>query len=89
MMIATICRHPYVKERSAMLAPRLRHDWTFDEVFALYQQPFMDLVWQAQEIHRTQFTPNTIQVCSLQNIKVGGCPEDCAWCGQSVHHIQV
>lgn len=64
----------------------IRHDWTFAEVQSLYDQPFMDLLWQAQQIHRLAFTPNTIQVSTLQNIKVGGCPEDCAWCGQSIHN---
>ncbi|MGE3318511.1 MAG: biotin synthase BioB [Candidatus Berkiella sp.] len=64
----------------------LRHDWTFEEVQALYHQPFMDLLLQAQLIHRQSFTANTIQVCGLYNIKVGGCPEDCAWCGQSIYN---
>jgi biotin synthase len=63
-----------------------RHDWTYAEVEALYQQPFTDLILQAQSIHRSHFTPNTVQVSTLQNIKVGGCPEDCGWCGQSVYH---
>lgn len=64
----------------------LRNDWTFEEASALYHQPFMDLLLQAQHIHRLAFTANTIQVCGLYNIKVGGCPEDCAWCGQSVYN---
>lgn len=64
----------------------LRHDWTFEEAHKLYHQPFMDLLLQAQHIHRISFTANTIQVCGLYNIKVGGCPEDCAWCGQSIYN---
>lgn len=64
----------------------LRHDWTFEEALKLYQQPFMDLLLQAQLLHRQTFAANTIQVCGLYNIKVGGCPEDCAWCGQSVYN---
>lgn len=64
----------------------LRHDWTFEEVQTLYQQPFMDLLLQAQLCHRQFFAANTIQVCGLYNIKVGGCPEDCAWCGQSIYN---
>ena len=63
-----------------------RHDWQFEEVKQLYDQPFMDLVTQAQQIHRQHFKANTVQVCTLHNIKVGGCPEDCHWCGQSVYH---
>lgn len=65
---------------------QIRNDWTYEEASLLYHQPFMDLVLQAQAIHRQHFTPNTIQVCTLYNIKVGGCPEDCNWCGQSVYH---
>lgn len=64
----------------------LRHDWTLEEAHTLYHQPFMDLLLQAQQSHRTSFSANTIQVCGLYNIKVGGCPEDCAWCGQSVYN---
>lgn len=64
----------------------LRHDWTFEEAEQLYHQPFMDLLLQAQHIHRQSFAANTIQVCGLYNIKVGGCPEDCAWCGQSIYN---
>jgi len=69
-----------------MSAYVIRHDWSYEEAYALYHQPFMDLVWQSQQIHRAVFTPNSIQVCTLQNIKVGGCPEDCHWCGQSIYH---
>ncbi len=64
----------------------IRHDWTYAQAHALYQQPFMELVWQAQTLHRAVFPANTIQISTLQNIKVGGCPEDCSWCGQSVYH---
>ncbi|MFI4937348.1 MAG: biotin synthase BioB [Candidatus Berkiellales bacterium] len=64
----------------------LRTDWTYEEADALYHQPLMDLMFQAQQIHRQHFAANTVQVCTLYNIKVGGCPEDCGWCGQSVYH---
>ncbi len=64
----------------------IRHDWSYEEVLSLYHLPFMELVWQAQTIHRAYFDANTIQISTLQNIKVGGCPEDCSWCGQSVYH---
>lgn len=64
----------------------IRHDWTFAEAHALYHQPFMDLLIQAQQCHRVSFSANTVQVCGIYNIKVGGCPEDCAWCGQSIHN---
>ncbi|HRE30369.1 MAG TPA: biotin synthase BioB, partial [Candidatus Berkiella sp.] len=64
----------------------IRNNWTFAEAQQIYHQPFMDLVLQAQQIHRLSFAANTVQVCGIYNMKVGGCPEDCAWCGQSVYN---
>ncbi len=63
-----------------------RHDWSPDEVAALYQQPLNDLLHLAQTTHRRHFDPNEIQLSTLLNIKSGGCPEDCAYCPQSVRH---
>lgn len=64
----------------------LRYDWTVEEIAALYELPFMDLMFQAQSVHRKHFNPNKIQVSSLLSIKTGKCPEDCAYCPQSVRH---
>jgi len=64
----------------------LRHDWSRGEVLALFDLPFMDLLYQAQQVHRAHFDPNRIQVSTLLSIKTGGCPEDCAYCPQSAHH---
>lgn len=64
----------------------LRHDWTFEEISTLYDTPLMDLLYRAQTMHREYFTPNTIQLSTLLNIKTGACPEDCAYCPQSVHY---
>ncbi|MDH1069793.1 biotin synthase BioB [Acinetobacter johnsonii] len=61
----------------------LRNDWTRAEIQALYQQPFLDLVFQAQQIHRQYFEANAIQVSTLLSIKTGKCPEDCKYCSQS------
>jgi biotin synthase len=74
---------------NANLAQRIdgtRHDWTVAEVSALYEQPFMDLVHAAQSVHRRHFDPNEVQVSTLLSIKTGGCPEDCAYCPQSVRY---
>ncbi len=60
-----------------------RHNWTRKEILALYDLPFMDLMFRAQEIHRAHFNPNRIQLSQLCSIKTGGCPEDCAYCPQS------
>ncbi len=56
------------------------------QILALYEQPFMDLVYRAQGVHRESFSPNQIQCSTLLSIKTGGCPEDCGYCAQSVHH---
>ena len=64
----------------------LRNDWTRAEIQALYEQPFLDLVFEAQGIHREHFTANTIQVSTLLSIKTGKCPEDCKYCSQSAHY---
>lgn len=64
----------------------LRNDWTREEIQALYEQPFLDLVFKAQQVHREHFTANTIQVSTLLSIKTGKCPEDCKYCYQSAHY---
>ncbi|MCL5768738.1 biotin synthase BioB [Acinetobacter sp. ANC5681] len=64
----------------------LRNDWTRDEIQALYDQPFLDLVFEAQGVHRQHFQANTIQVSTLLSIKTGKCPEDCKYCSQSAHY---
>ena len=56
------------------------------DVEALFGLPFLDLVYQAAEIHRQNFNPREIQLSTLLSIKTGGCPEDCAYCPQSAHH---
>lgn len=64
----------------------LRHDWTRQEISALFALPFMDLLFQAQSIHRTWFDPNVVQLSTLLSIKTGACPEDCKYCPQSGHY---
>ncbi|MGZ8214024.1 MAG: biotin synthase BioB [Methylosarcina sp.] len=64
----------------------LRHDWRLDEVQALFALPFMDLIYQAQSIHRDNFDPNEVQVSSLLSIKTGSCSEDCGYCPQSARY---
>jgi biotin synthase len=61
-----------------------RTDWTLAEVNALFALPFMDLVFTAQQVHRRFQLPNTVQISTLLSIKTGACPEDCAYCPQSV-----
>ena len=64
----------------------LRFDWQEVEIEALFELPFNDLMYRAQQVHRDYFDPNEVQVSTLLSIKTGGCPEDCAYCPQSVHH---
>ena len=65
---------------------KARHDWLQSEIEALYTQPFNDLLFAAQQVHRNHFDPNAVQISTLLSIKTGGCPEDCAYCPQSVHY---
>ena len=64
----------------------IRHDWSQDEVRALFDLPFNDLLFRAQTVHRQYFDPNEVQISTLLSIKTGACPEDCAYCPQSAHH---
>ncbi|MDC0131599.1 biotin synthase BioB [Alphaproteobacteria bacterium] len=60
-----------------------RHNWLRDEVEALFDLPFNDLIFQAQSVHRQWFDANEVQKSTLLSIKTGGCPEDCSYCSQS------
>ncbi len=64
----------------------IRHDWTLPEVEALFALPFADLMFRAQRVHRAWHDPNAVQLSTLLSIKTGACPEDCAYCPQSVHY---
>jgi len=63
-----------------------RKHWTADQARAVIDQPFMDLLFRAQTVHRQHFDPNRIQLSRLLSIKTGGCPEDCGYCSQSARH---
>ena len=62
-----------------------RHDWTLDEVEALFELPFTELVFQAAAVHRRWFDPAEVQRSQLLSVKTGGCAEDCGYCSQSAH----
>jgi biotin synthase len=64
----------------------VRHDWTREEIRALFAQPFPDLMFQAQSVHRMHFDPAEVQISTLLSIKTGGCPEDCAYCPQAAQY---
>lgn len=64
----------------------IRHNWTRAEASALFDLPFMELMFQAQQVHRQYHDPNQVQVSTLLSIKTGACPEDCKYCPQSAHY---
>ena len=64
----------------------VRNDWTREEVLALMNQPFNDLLFDAQVTHRRHFNPNQVQLSTLLSIKTGACPEDCKYCPQSARY---
>src|SRR5215831_2680903 len=71
---------PMIEQQMSHLYSRL------GEVRALFALPFTDLLMHAQRVHRLHFEPNQVQISTLLSIKTGGCPEDCAYCAQSVRY---
>src|SRR5262245_50875534 len=67
-------------------APAQGRRWSVEAIQALFDQPFNDLLFEAHQTHRQHFAPNEVQLSTLLSIKTGGCPEDCAYCPQSVHY---
>jgi biotin synthase len=81
-------RNDFLKSASTLSVPRsaLRHDWSRQEIAAIYHRPLLELVFQAQQVHRQFHNPQEVQFCRLLSIKTGGCPEDCGYCPQSAHY---
>jgi len=77
MLVTSLARHSPPQELD--IAER----WRVNDVVTLYEMPFMDLLYRAQQVHRQYHDPNAVQLSSLLSIKTGGCPEDCAYCPQS------
>jgi biotin synthase len=71
---------------SAQDGSAVRHDWTREQVLSLFNQPFNDLLFDAQVAHRQHFDPNQVQLSTLLSIKTGACPEDCKYCPQSARY---
>ncbi|QZH75037.1 MAG: biotin synthase BioB [Erythrobacter sp.] len=63
--------------------PVIRTDWTREEIAALFDLPFTELLFRAASIHRQHHAADEVQLCTLLSIKTGGCPEDCGYCSQS------
>jgi biotin synthase len=81
MQAAPTIKPVQVLRRAAAAAAR----WPVADVAALFELPFNDLIFRAQQVHREHFDANEVQLSTLLSIKTGGCPEDCAYCPQSVH----
>lgn len=60
-----------------------RPRWTLSQVTELFEKPLLDLLFEAQQVHRQHFDPRQVQVSTLLSIKTGACPEDCKYCPQS------
>ena len=60
--------------------------WSVCKVEALFETPFLELVYRAAQVHREHFNPQAIQLSTLLSIKTGGCPEDCGYCPQSARY---
>jgi biotin synthase len=75
--------HPTLPHAAASLP---RHDWTREEVRALFALPFPELMFRAAGVHRENFDPTEVQISTLLSIKTGGCSEDCAYCPQSAKY---
>jgi len=65
------------------MSPAVRHDWSREEILALFNLPFNELMFQAASVHRATFDPNEVQISTLLSVKTGGCPEDCGYCPQA------
>ena len=63
-----------------------RHDWTKEEIIAIYNKPLMELLYEAATIHREHHDPNVVQISTLISLKTGGCSEDCGYCPQSARY---
>ncbi|HSI44714.1 MAG TPA: biotin synthase BioB, partial [Methylophilus sp.] len=75
---SSACEHPTVER------------WSVDDIMALFELPFNDLLHQAQLVHREHHEPNAVQVSTLLSIKTGGCSEDCGYCPQAArYHTEV
>lgn len=72
--------------QTAPMLGEIRHDWSCEQIEALFALPFQDLIFEAQRIHRDHHVPNTVQMSTLLSVKTGACPEDCAYCPQSIRY---
>jgi biotin synthase len=85
-MNSAVAEHPVTLHRPAPAPAAPAGPWTREAVLALLAQPLMDLLYQAQAVHRQHWPAGDVELASLLSVKTGGCPEDCSYCPQSVHY---
>ncbi|KAI0005441.1 biotin synthase [Russula compacta] len=78
-----LATHAATTAPTVAAVPPTRHDWTKEEVKRIYDTPLLDLVFRAASMHRQHHDPRKVQLCTLMNIKSGGCSENCSYCSQS------
>jgi len=64
----------------------IRNNWTVEEIESIYHKPVLELIYEAQTVHRKYHTTGEVQVCTLLSVKTGGCPEDCSYCPQAARY---
>ena len=84
--VSPIVIQPRAAARHAPPATAGDPAWPLEAIEVLFELPFNDLLFRAQQVHREHFDPNAVQLSTLLSIKTGGCSEDCAYCSQSSHH---
>jgi biotin synthase len=85
-MASAVTTQPQANPTESAIIKSGRETWELSEVLDLLERPFNDLMFDAHTVHRANFNPNEVQLSTLLNIKSGGCPEDCAYCPQSVRY---
>jgi biotin synthase len=84
-VVATVSPESLRRTAAPSKATAAPKRWRVEDVEALFETPFMDLIYRAQQVHREHFDPNVVQLSTLLSIKTGGCAEDCGYCAQSSH----
>ncbi len=82
----SVVEAPVTSQPGATMPAPSKERWSVEAIEALLNQPFNDLLWQAQQVHRQHHDPNEVELATLLSVKTGGCPEDCGYCPQSVHY---
>jgi biotin synthase len=86
--VSPLIEQPVTIRRSlpASSRPAEANRWTVQDVRALFELPFPNLLHRAQTVHREHFDPTVIEFATLLSIKTGGCPEDCSYCPQAARY---